>query len=66
MTEPEPRFTRQALEGAILGENPSLTSEEVAEAAGVTLEEARRLWRALGFPNAGDEAAFTDGRPGRR
>jgi adenylate cyclase len=61
MTEPEPRFTRQALEGAILGENPSLTSEEVAEAAGVTLEEARRLWRALGFPNAGDEAAFTDG-----
>ncbi|CAN5702239.1 adenylate/guanylate cyclase domain-containing protein [soil metagenome] len=61
MTEPEPRFTRQALAGAILGENPSLTSEEVAEAAGVTLEEARRLWRALGFPNAGDEAAFTDG-----
>jgi adenylate cyclase len=61
MTEPEPRFTRQALEGAILGENPSLTSEEVAAAAGVTLEEARRLWRALGFPNAGDEAAFTDG-----
>ena len=61
MTEPEPRFTRQALEGAILGENPSLTSEEVAEAAGVTLEEARRLWRALGFPDAGDEAAFTDG-----
>ncbi len=61
MTEPEPRFTRQALEGAILGENPSLTSEEVAEAAGVTLEEARRLWRALGFPDAGDQAAFTDG-----
>lgn len=61
MTEPEPRFTRQALEGAILGENPSFTSEEVAEAAGVTVEEARRLWRALGFPNAGDEAAFTDG-----
>ncbi len=60
MTEPEPRFTRQALEGAILGENPSLTSEEVAEAAGVTLEEARRLWRALGFPDAGEQAAFTD------
>ena len=60
MTEPEHGFTRQQLESAILGENPSLTSDEVAEAAGVTLEEARRLWRALGFPNAGDAAAFTD------
>ena len=60
MTEPEQPYTRQELESAILGEQPSLTSETVAEAAGVTLEQARRLWRALGFPNAGDEAAFTD------
>jgi adenylate cyclase len=60
MTEPEHGFSRQELESAILGENPSLTSEAVAEAAGVTVEEARRLWRALGFPNAGDEVAFTD------
>ena len=37
-----------------------MTSAEVAESAGVSLEEARRLWRALGFPDAGDEAAFTD------
>jgi adenylate cyclase len=60
MTEPEHGFTRQQLESAILGQNPSLTSEQVADAAGVSLEEARRLWRALGFPDAGDEAAFTD------
>ena len=60
MTDPEsPVFSRAGLEKAILGEVPALTSAEVAAAAGVTLEEARRLWRALGFPNAGDEAAFT-------
>jgi len=37
----------------------ALTSAEVAEAAGVALDDARRLWRALGFPNAGGDAAFT-------
>ena len=60
MTEPDHRFSRQELESAILGENPSLTSEHVADAAGVSLEQARRLWRALGFPEAGEAAAFTD------
>jgi adenylate cyclase len=60
MTEPDSGFTRQALEGAILGERPSLTSEGVTDGAGVTVEQARRLWRALGFPDAGDEAVFTD------
>jgi adenylate cyclase len=62
MTAPEsrPGFSREELEKAILGESPQLTSEAVAAAAGVTLEDARRLWRALGFPDAGDAAAFTD------
>jgi len=61
MTEPEPRsFTREQLEEAILGEAPGLTSADIASAAGVTVEQARRLWRALGFPDAGDYAAFTD------
>jgi adenylate cyclase len=60
MTGPEHGFTRQELERAILGENPSLTSAEVADAAGVSVEQTRRLWRALGFPDAGDEAAFTE------
>jgi adenylate cyclase len=61
MTEPEPPgYTREQLETAILGESPGLTSEQVAEAAGVPIEQARRLWRALGFPDAGEQAAFTD------
>lgn len=38
---------------------PLLTSDEVAKAAGVSLEDARRLWRALGFPDAGGDAAFS-------
>lgn len=36
-----------------------LTSSEVAEAAGVSLEQVRRLWRALGFPDSGEDAAYT-------
>ena len=60
MTGPEHGFTRQELERAILGESPSLTSEDVAHATGVSVEQTRRLWRALGFPDAGEEAAFTD------
>ncbi|HEX2895431.1 MAG TPA: adenylate/guanylate cyclase domain-containing protein [Marmoricola sp.] len=47
------------LERAILGEAPSLSGSEIAAAAGVTLEEARRLWRALGFPDAANQNAFT-------
>jgi adenylate cyclase len=61
MTEPDPAFSRQELERRILGGAPSLTGDEVAASAGLTLEEARRLWRALGFPDAGDAAAFTEG-----
>ncbi len=61
MTEPDPPFSRQELERRILGGTPSMTSETVAEGAGVTLEQARRLWRALGFPDVGEAAAFTEG-----
>jgi adenylate cyclase len=53
MTAPE------ELERAIIGAVPELTGEQVADAAGLTVTEARRLWRALGFPEAGDAAAFT-------
>jgi adenylate cyclase len=60
MTGRDSGYTRQELEEAILGQTPSLTSEAVAEAAGVTLDQAKRLWRALGFPEAGDAVAFTD------
>ncbi|MDQ3629465.1 MAG: adenylate/guanylate cyclase domain-containing protein [Actinomycetota bacterium] len=50
---------REDLEGALLRERPALTSQQVADGAGVTLEEARRLWRALGFPDSGQAVAFT-------
>jgi adenylate cyclase len=44
---------------ALLG-TPTLTSAEVAAAAAVDLDFARRLWRALGFPPAADhERLFT-------
>lgn len=60
MTEPDDGFSRRELESTILGASPSMTSEAVAEAAGVTVEQARRLWRALGFPDVGNETAFTE------
>jgi adenylate cyclase len=34
------------------------TATEVAERAGVPYDQAKRLWRALGFPEVGDEAIF--------
>lgn len=59
MTEPDPAATRDQLERAILGEEPIFNALEVAAETGVTIEEARRLWRALGFPEHGVETAFT-------
>ena len=53
MTEPED------LERAVLGAVPELTGEQVAEATGLSLEQARRLWRALGFPEAYGASAFS-------
>ncbi len=38
----------------------ALTSSEVAASAGVSIDDARRLWRALGFPDAGGDPAFTE------
>jgi adenylate cyclase len=52
MTEPED------LERAILGSAAELTGAQVAEAAGLTGDQAQRLWRALGFPLA-DGADFS-------
>ncbi|MCW2711894.1 MAG: adenylate/guanylate cyclase protein [Marmoricola sp.] len=53
MTDPED------LERAIVGAVPELTGEQVAAAAGLSVEQAQRLWRALGFPEARGEAAFS-------
>jgi adenylate cyclase len=57
---PDPRPGPDDLERAILGQEPEFNALEVAAATGVTLEEARRLWRALGFPEHGLENAYTD------
>lgn len=49
------------LESLLLGGPRQFRRDEVADAAGVPVEYARRLWRAVGFPNVGNEArAFTD------
>jgi adenylate cyclase len=53
MTDPE------ALERAIVGSVPELSGEQVAESADLSVAQARRLWRALGFPEAGGAKAFT-------
>jgi adenylate cyclase len=39
----------------LLGGDGRYTRLEVAERAGIALDEARRLWRALGFPEVDDE-----------
>jgi adenylate cyclase len=47
------------LERAILGEDVAYNALEVAAETGATIEQARRLWRALGFPDHGTDRAFT-------
>jgi adenylate cyclase len=51
--------SRDELERAILGAKPELTAQDVADAVGIARGEADRLWRALGFPDAGEDVAFT-------
>jgi len=51
--------TREDLEREILGEQPHLTSADIVADDDASIERARVLWRALGFPDAGETAAFT-------
>ncbi|NKX50832.1 adenylate/guanylate cyclase domain-containing protein [Arthrobacter deserti] len=62
--DPRPeKVDRQAvrdLELRLLGAERTMKRREVAAAAGVSLLSARKLWRALGFANLGDDdVAFT-------
>ena len=43
--------TAEALERAILGDDAVFNALEVADETGASIDQARRLWRALGFPN---------------
>lgn len=55
------RVAIKALETRLLGGERKLRRREVAAGAGVSLLSARKLWRALGFPNFGDQdVAFTE------
>ena len=64
MDEPGARAgaeARDALERLLLGGPRRWTRLEVAAMAGMPPERTQRLWRALGFPDAADDAAvFTD------
>ena len=65
MTEPREGSDRAErvvddLVDVVLGAPRRLRRDEVAHRAGVPLDEARRLWRAMGFPDVGDAVAFTD------
>lgn len=50
----------QQLVDIILAEQLHYTNAETAERGGLTVEQAARLWRNLGFPDPGDEKAFGD------
>jgi adenylate cyclase len=47
------------LTASLLGDVPRFTAQEVAEQAGVTLEQAQRLWRTLGFPEGDGSRLYT-------
>ena len=49
------RVTHTDLESAILRERPSLSGSELARSAEISTEQAKRLWRALGFPEHADD-----------
>jgi adenylate cyclase len=52
---------REALERLLLDGPRRYTRRQVAEKSGMAPERTRRLWRALGFPDAADDdPAFTD------
>lgn len=55
----KPQRTIQQFVANVLGSEPELTNEQVAELADVPLDVTRALWRAMGFADAGSAAAFS-------
>ena len=51
---------RETLVQLILGGDLTLTSAEVADKGGLSIEDGQRLWRALGFADTGDSVAYGD------
>ncbi|WP_370642710.1 MULTISPECIES: adenylate/guanylate cyclase domain-containing protein [unclassified Nesterenkonia] len=61
MEQREWHRTIRELERRLLGAERTLTYREMAHQLGVSTRSARRLWRALGFPNLDDDVkAFTE------
>jgi adenylate cyclase len=59
---PPARSSTEEIEERLLGGPRLYRRDEAAALSGLSVEYARRLWRAVGFPDVGDEAvAFTDG-----
>ncbi|RJS46605.1 adenylate/guanylate cyclase domain-containing protein [Nocardioides cavernaquae] len=57
---PLPR-DEHALDRIVLGGDPVVSARELAESLGMPLDELRRIWRTLGFPEADpDVLSFTD------
>jgi adenylate cyclase len=50
----------EALEALVLGGRPTYTREDLIRLSGAPDHLARALWRALGFPDSGGAAAFTE------
>jgi len=48
------------LEAVVLGGSPTYTRADLVRLSGVPDDLARALWRALGFPDTGGAAAFTE------
>jgi adenylate cyclase len=49
-----------AVDRLLLPGSGSKTGKEISESSGIPYEHAGRLWRALGFPETGDEAFFNE------
>jgi adenylate cyclase len=57
--DPPRKSAAERLDEAILRATPRFNALEVAAESGITVEQARRLWRALGFPEFASEKAYT-------
>lgn len=57
--QPRPRPMPEDFLAQIMTSPLEFTSQQVADAAGVDLDITRRMWRALGFADVGDERVFT-------
>lgn len=59
VADPDPSADRELVE-SVMGGSGTYTRMEMASAARMTMDEVRRLWRAMGFPDVGEARAFTD------